>query len=102
MGFEKWGYKFDGPFHSPEKLQAHSGIYVIWCRGEKNWTVLDVGEAADVNERVSNLDRVNCWSRNCLGIICYSAIYTPNLQQEGRMELEKKIKSITNPPCGEN
>jgi len=63
--------------------------------------VLDVGEAANIKERVSNHDRSDCWRRNCSGIIYYSATYTPNLQQAGRMQIEQRIRNLTNPPCGE-
>lgn len=101
MGFKAWGHDFDGAYDSPDHLQSRSGVYVIWCKSGDSWTVLDVGETADVKERVSQHDRANCWSRNCSGTIYYSATYTPNLHQAGRMEIEKMIRNSTNPPCGE-
>jgi len=101
MGFERWGYQFDGAYTDPALLSSRSGVYVIWCKKGDNWDVLDVGEAADVKERVCNHERSSCWSRNCSGIIYYSATYTPNLQQPGRKEIELRIRSLTNPPCGE-
>jgi hypothetical protein len=100
MGFVRWGYEFDGAYTSPDSLQSRSGVYVIWCKKGDTWTVLDVGEAADVKERVSNHDRTDCWSQHCSGIIYYSATYTPHLQQPGRMEIEQRIRDLTNPPCG--
>ncbi len=101
MGFECWRYQFDGAYTSPDFLQSRSGVYVIWCKSGGDWIVIDVGEAGDVKERVSNHDRDDCWPRNCSGTIYYSATYTPNLQQAGRMEIEQKIRELTNPPCGE-
>ncbi len=101
MSFERWGYQFEGAFSSPDSLQSRSGVYVIWCRVGDNWSVLDVGEAADVNNRVTTHDRKSCWARNCSGSILYSATYTPNLQQPGRKEIEQRIRTLTNPPCGE-
>ena len=101
MGFERWGYQFDGTYTSPDSLDSRAGVYVIWCKNEENWTVLDVGEAADVKDRVSNHDRADCWSRHCSGTIYYSAICTPNLQQPGRIAIEQRIRNLTNPPCGE-
>ena len=103
MGFTRWGYQFEGAFVArANSLRSRSGVYVIWCKDGDNWTVLDVGEAADVKERVSNHDRTECWSTHCSGIIYYSATYTPRLQQSGRMEIEQKIRNLTNPPCGEH
>ena len=102
MGFIRWGYELDGVYDSPDSLESRSGVYVIWCKDGDNWTVLDVGEAADVKERVSSHDRGVCWSRYCSGTIYCSATYTPNLHQAGRMEIEQKIRDLTNPPCGEH
>ncbi|NVM53141.1 MAG: hypothetical protein HWN66_05520 [Candidatus Helarchaeota archaeon] len=101
MNFERWGYQFDGAYVSPDSLQSRSGVYVIWCRNGDKWIVLDVGEAADVKDRLSNHERADCWSRYCSGSIYYSATYTPDLQQAGRMEIEQRIRDLENPPCGE-
>ena len=102
MGFEYLGYQFDGAYTSPDFLEPASGVYVIWCENEGMWTVLDVGEADDVKERVKNHDRADCWERNRSGTIYYSATYTPNLQQTKRIEIEGKIRRLTNPPCGKH
>lgn len=101
MAFERWGYQFDGAYLSPESLSQKAGVYVIWCENGSNWSVLDVGEATDVRARVSNHDRSDCWKRNCSGKIQYSATYTPNLQQAGRIEIEKRIRSLKPVACGE-
>ncbi len=99
MPFERWGYQFEGAYTSCEYLRSRSGVYVIWCENGGNWTVLDVGESANVKERVKNHDRADCWSRNCSGTIYYSATYTPNFQQGERMEIEERIRNLENPTC---
>ena len=101
MGFERWGYQFEGAWTDPNKLESRSGVYVIWCKSGDDWTVLDVGEAHDVKNRVLNHDRKDCWERYCSGTIYYSATYTPHLQQPGREEIEQHIRDLINPPCGE-
>lgn len=101
MSFTRWGYQIEGAFISQESLEARAGVYVIWCKNGEAWTVLDVGETGDVKERVATHDRVDCWARHCSGTIYYSAIYTPNLQQSGRMAIEQGIRELTKPPCGE-
>lgn len=100
MGFERWGYQFDGAYPSLESLDSRSGVYVIWCNKGEIWTILDVGEASNVKDRLSNHERADCWRRHCSGTIYYSATYTPNLQQPGRIAIEKRIRDLTNPPCG--
>ena len=100
MPFEHWGYQFEGAYKSRDSLKSRSGVYVIWCENGGEWTVLDVGEAADVKERVKNHDRDNCWKSNCSGTIYYTATYTPNLQPEERTKIEQKIRNLANPLCG--
>jgi|SRR5271157_3745032 len=101
MAFDRWGRTFEGAFTDPLSLLARAGVYVIWCRVGDNWNVLDVGESHDVQNRVLNHDRASCWSRNCAGgTIYYSATYTPNLQQLGRIQIEQAIRAATHPPCG--
>lgn len=101
MSFERWGYAFEGAFTDPASLEQRSGVYVIWCKTGDNWKVLDVGESHNVQDRVMNHDREDCWERNCTGVIYYSVTYTPNLQQAGRKQIEQEIRNLTNPPCGE-
>ena len=58
MTFEMWGHTFEGAFLLPNDLQPRRGICVIWCRSGKNWRVIDVGQLADVRDRVALHDRV--------------------------------------------
>jgi hypothetical protein len=60
MTFERWGYKFDGAYTSPDSLQPIAGVYVIFCRDGDRWTVLDVGESDNVRDRLSDHERVDC------------------------------------------
>jgi hypothetical protein len=101
MAFERWEYTVEGEWSDPEKLEDRPGVYIIWCRAGENWSVLDVGESANVKSRVLNHDRSGSWRRNCQGDIYYSVIYTHDLQQAERMEIEQKIRRIENPPCGD-
>ena len=99
--FERWGYTWEGAFSDPLKLQDRSGVYVIWCKNKDQWNVLDVGESANVQTRVTNHDRSDCWSEQCSGKIFYSAHYTPNAQHSGRRDIEQKLRSLLNTPCGD-
>lgn len=94
MPFERWGYQFEGAYKSPDSLKSRSGVYVIWCESEGKWTVLEVGEAADVRGRVKNHGCADRWVKDCPGTVYYSATYTPNLQQAERTVIEQKIKDL--------
>lgn len=94
-------YQFEGPYDSADKLQDHSGVYVILCFTDQVKShVIDVGESAKVQERVAGHDRQDCWKRNCNGTLKVAVLYTPNLQSAGRGEIEQELRTKYNPPCG--
>lgn len=95
------GYTFEGPFKTTTSLQNRSGVYAILdYRSNGQYYVTDVGESANVRDRVENHDRAACWKRHTQGTLYYAAYYTPSLQQPGRREVEQKIRTEYNPPCG--
>ena len=93
-------YTFDGPFSSPNSLEKRSGVYAIHCHKAGSYSLIDIGESSEVRDRVIGHDRKDCWNRNCIGSLTYSAFYTPNLQSPGRMQIEQEIRRQYNPPCG--
>ncbi|NOZ27999.1 MAG: hypothetical protein GXP39_08105 [Chloroflexi bacterium] len=101
MGIKIGDYTFEGPYTDTSKLQDHSGVYAIICYQDQRYHLVDVGESANVKERVENHDRKECWSRNCPGTLMFSVLYTPNLQQPGRKKIEQDVRNKFNPPCGE-
>ncbi len=101
MNFELHGYHFEGAFTSANQLQARAGVYVVWCKDGEKWTCLGVGESHNVQERVLNHERASQWRRNCRGTLYYAAHYTPNLQQAGRMQIERRLRQLERPVCGD-
>jgi hypothetical protein len=97
-------WTFEGPYALTEslRLKDQSGVYVILCPTEQNqYRVIDAGESAQVKTRVETHDRKDCWRRNCKGTLYVAVLYTPNLQQPGRSQIEQEIRQQYNPPCGE-
>jgi hypothetical protein len=101
MAFEMYGLTWEGAFTDANKLEPRSGVYMVWCKNGEQWSVMDVGESANVQERVLNHDRAPQWKQRCRGVLHVAAHYTPNAQQAGRREIEKRLREITNPPCGD-
>lgn len=102
MPFERWGYKFRGPYPSSDSLQDIGGIYIILCKSEEDWTVLEVGETANVKEWVSNREGTSQWSQSCSGTVYYSAMYLHDTQQAERLKIAKEIRGLEKPVCGED
>ena len=100
MGLNVGDYSFDGPYDSTEKLEDKSGVYMIVCPRDDKYAPVDCGESAEVKSRVENHDRKDCWNRNCSGALKFAVYYTPNLGSSGRAEIEQKIRSKYNFPCG--
>ena len=101
MAIDIVGYKFEGPFTSTDRLQDRSGVYVVLCKNGDKWTIIDVGESAEVKTRIENHDRSDCWVKNCTSNLAVAVLYTPNKMQPGRKEIEAKIRGRFNPPCGD-
>jgi len=101
MSFDMWGYRFDGAYPDPNLLKSSPGIYVIWSKKGENWKVLDVGESADVKDRLLDHERKPCWTSHCTGELVYSATYTPDLDQPGREKIAQHIRGRSKPPCGD-
>lgn len=103
MGIKIGQWTFEGPYpYGMPNLEDRSGVYVILCLGaDQKYYVIDVGESATVKTRVENHDRKDCWKRNCSGKLYVAVLYTPNLQQPGRTDIERKIRQQYRPSCGE-
>lgn len=101
MSVKIGNYNFEGPFTSADNLRDLSGIYVLLCDSDQSLIVVDVGESSSVKTRVENHDRKNCWRKNCSGTLKIAVLYTPNVQQAGRVKIEQKIRNQYNPTCGD-
>lgn len=94
-------YTFDGPYYNKSTLEDKSGVYAIIDARSSGNVLVDVGESATVKTRVENHDREPCWSRKRQGTIKYAVLYTPNLQQSGRMQVEQDIRDNYANLCGD-
>ena len=92
-------YIFGGPYSSSSVLYSEPGVYVIFCKTNDSYRVLDVGESENMNERVKNHDRKDSWKKNCKGAIVYSEM--KEADEDKRRTIEKTIRGKTRPPCGE-
>ena len=100
MAFQRWGYEFDGAYTSANNLQSDGGVYVIWDRyADNKWSVLDVGKAIDVRARTMNHDRGQQWKSCAQGEIRFTAAYIRD--EATRVAVEKQIRNLVNPPCGD-
>jgi len=93
-------YQFEGPYTNTASLEDRSGVYAVHCYRDERYYLVDVGESGEVKNRVDTHDRKDCWKEKCSGTLTVSVLYTPNLQQAGRREIEQEIRSQFNPPCG--
>ena len=101
MTVEIGGYTFSGWWNNVSTLDEKSGVYAIGCEKDGKVKVLDVGESGNVQDRVEQHDRKDCWNKNCKsGTLKYAQHLTPNKQQAGRKEIEQDIRDKVNVPCG--
>lgn len=103
--FKRWGYTVEGWFHSPYELESRAGVFVIATQGFMMPFVLDVDEAANLQEAVMQHERRSYWRRNALGSLLYGAIYTEEgpsqfLSEFMRQNIAQHIRSSEQPVCG--
>jgi hypothetical protein len=94
-------YTFEGPFADPASLKNLSGVYSVLTRatGNDSYSVVDIGEAGAVRDRVTNHDRQDCWKRNKKQAgLSYTAYYC---DERTRLSVEKTLRAKYNPPCGD-
>ena len=94
-------YDFAGPYESTDKIEDRSGLYIVFYETDDAYNYLDVGEASGVKSRLDTHDRKDCWKRHAKGKIVFFVMYTPNLQQTGRKEIEQEIRQKKPVKCGE-
>jgi hypothetical protein len=94
MGFEGWGHYFEGPFSSTEALKSMPGVYIVWCYIQRQWKILDVGDALNILECLKNHKSMDCWKEHCAGKLFYSASYLTN---QGTMR-KLIIAALASPP----
>jgi hypothetical protein len=99
MSIQVGNYHAEGPFRNVSSLLTRSGVYVILGRltAALPWQVVDVGEAGDIQQRVSCHDRAPCWRGQGHAELSVAAIYT---DEPNRMLIERQLRAQYNPPCG--
>lgn len=92
-------YTFNGPFTEVTGLQTQSGVYLISIVGnDGSHTVLDIGESANVHNRVKTHDRKDQWNANSQGRTLHVSSYY--CDEANRMLIESHLRGIFNPVCG--
>ncbi|MEX2030713.1 MAG: hypothetical protein WD906_07070 [Anaerolineales bacterium] len=101
MNLNIGGYPFEGPFNETKDLKNAPGLYAVHIQQDEEYTLVDLGQAADVQASVRGHSRQDCWLRHSKGgLISFSAYYTPDLPAEVRAQMEGLIREELNPPCG--
>src|SRR5690606_13352760 len=92
-------YSFEGPFGNIADLRNNSGVYAILSRrtNADRYTVIDIGEAGWVRDRVANHDRRDQWGRNNHGTLAVAALYC---DEAARMRIERELRAQFTPVCG--
>jgi len=94
---------FEGPYENVSPLQHSQGVYAILDRrSDGRWHPIDVGESADVLDRVTNHDRGPCWNHRRQGVLGVAVAYTPGFSDNQRRLIERAVRDFLDPPCGTN
>lgn len=85
-------YPFKGLYRSADKIEERAGVFVVVCKFEDSYYLLDVDHSEDVNGAIRSHGRRGCWERHRRGPIIYSIMYTDKMSAKERAEIEEKIR----------
>jgi len=100
MSVKIGSYSFGGYYSSPSDFEEKAGIYAVFCRNYEKDVLIDIGESDDIRLRVENNEKSSCWRRTCASALGYVVLYTPDLDEQGRIKIEEEIRDQYNPVCG--
>ena len=91
-------YSFEDPFSNTADLRNNSGVYAILSRRTttERYSVIDIGEARWIRNRVANHDRRDQWPRNNHGTLAVAALCC---DETARMRIERELRAQFNPVC---
>jgi hypothetical protein len=93
-------YSFEGPVADPTQLRNNSGVYAVLTRQTASalYSVIDIGEAGWIRDRLTNHDRRDQWLRARMAAgLYFAACYC---DERDRMRIERELRSQFNPVCG--
>ena len=101
MGISIRGYDFEGPFNTPDSLHHCAGVFVVLCKHERGWRILDVDEAESIRQSVARHYRAGCWAKNCPTGPFFAVHYPRDLTRIGREVVARSIRrKYPRMPCG--
>ena len=97
MGFEAWGYRFEGPVPLPDYLSTKPGVFIVWCVSDGTWDILEAGDADNVKHFLLSRDHLQDHDLGYSYQIYFSAAHIES--PEERIKLLKDIKGPSFVPC---
>lgn len=95
-------YRFDGPYTNPDQLQPRAGAFVVWCKKNDDWNIVDVGESTDIQQRLLTHEDREHWTKVCKGTLLYTATYLEPDEETKRIRVQEYIESMKEPKPDEN
>jgi len=92
------GVYFTGPILRADLTGRLAGIYAVIS--SYNQHVLDIGQAEDVNARLTNHERRACWIAKSGNAFCFYVHYMPGSSEQARLQLESQLRNAYSPLCG--
>jgi len=99
MAIKLGKYSFTGPFDSIDKLKDKPGVYAIICIVDREFFLLDVGESTNIRSRIENNEKKGLWIKKCNGELTIFVLYTPFVEQKGRILIENELREMYHPAC---
>ena len=66
---------------------------------DNEYFLSEVGESSKLETRVENYNKNDCFIKNCKGQFTVFVHYTPFLNQDGRIRIERELRELFHPDC---
>jgi ribosomal protein L24E len=96
------GYRFEGPYLGNRRIPQGSGLFAIVSYDGKQYYLLDVGYAKNINRSCRMNPRKTCWEKNRHGNIHFAFLQDDSLDEQAyRLIIEEIRKRYKKIPCGQ-
>jgi hypothetical protein len=92
MSITVGGRSCDGPLTSAAGAKELPGVYLVLCRQTHRYSVLEVGESANVKQSLEERQGQPAWSVACPGQVVFAAYYGPELGQAARARIAGELR----------
>lgn len=94
MAIQIGRHLFHGPYRNTAEIENRPGVYLVLCEQALENSYINSGHSNSLRAAVETNHSAGGWFENCFGLIVIAVMYTDDIPHEGRMLIEREIRSL--------